>query len=552
MTEPKATSHRKRRWLRFHLRTLLVLVTVLCVWLAFRTSVAMRQRDVVDRLGKSFEQHTSHPSLRVEYDYEWDADFKPTGADRPPGPAWLQDLLGVDYFQTVIALHLHGATDRELIDLQELPHLQRLVLGGQFSDAELYRLASHQKLTLLDVDLSYAPRVTDRGLAFLGKLTNLTLLRLSVSDAVTADGLEPLRQLINLEELDITFDGAQGERVLAHISKLPRLRKLQISIQRGEQQLNAGLAHLAAARNLQELHIGFLHPGVPNAQVAPSNLGTISTLKRLSLGSWTGQSLDYLATLGELEELSLSGARDLSAVGLAGLQSMPRLRSLNLWLCDTVTLQGVKGSTSLQELRVDGCPSIASRGLSDLEGLPNLRLLSLVHCDGISLAGVNACPTLEDLTVDQCSTTGDDLPHLAGAPNLRKLALNGTGNLSLKKFPTIPNLCKLDIQRCSGLQDSDIASLVAGLNSSRSLRRLRMDLNDSMTDAALASISQLGTLEDLELFLSPAMTDQGASQLAQLVNLKRLEVSNSYSKVTAKSMEQLRKALPNCRIGYDP
>ena len=43
----------RRRWLRYSLRTLMVLVTVLCVWLAIKVNAARRRADVVAAIQKA-------------------------------------------------------------------------------------------------------------------------------------------------------------------------------------------------------------------------------------------------------------------------------------------------------------------------------------------------------------------------------------------------------------------------------------------------------------------------------------------------------------------
>jgi Leucine-rich repeat (LRR) protein len=525
-----------------------VVVTIFCLWLGLQNSSAMKQRDAIAGLASKFDQFSSHPSLQVEYDYQWDANGQRTGAMKPPGPAWLHSLVGVDFFQTVNGLYLHVATDEELRELPTLHHLRWLDLACACSDEELHRLAAFQSLTTLRLDLTFSETVTDRGLQFLGELKKLTSLKLTVGNSVTADGLRHVGELANLEELDLTFDGQQGEAVLAEVSKLSKLKKLEIKTKEGESQVNQGLAHLSAIRTLEELDFGTGYSASPIGIIAPSNLGAISSLKRLKLYQWSGESLEYLAALHDLEELDIVGAPELCSTGLIGLHALPKLRALSLNNCDSVTLQGLKGTKSLRELSVWHCETISRQGLVGLDGLANLRKLRIEQCKGISLEGLRGCPTIEELVVDLCETSGDDLPHLAGLANLRALTLAGTNKLSLQKLPKIPTLEELVIERTSTIVDSDVACLAAV----PSLKRLRMELDDSITNAALLSISQLTKLESLDLWIAPGVSDEGISRLGSLKHLKRLEISGrTLAKATKGAMESLRKALPECEIVYD-
>src|SRR5690349_9024205 len=74
----------KRRWLRYSLRTLLLLVTLFCVWLGIQVDRAHKQQHAVRELRRL--------GGRVLYDCRPDTDREPSG------PAWLRKLIGQDYF----------------------------------------------------------------------------------------------------------------------------------------------------------------------------------------------------------------------------------------------------------------------------------------------------------------------------------------------------------------------------------------------------------------------------------------------------------------------
>src|ERR1051326_8272874 len=127
----------KTRWLRFSLRTLLLLVMALCVWLGIQVNAARRQREAVAVLEKA--------GATVIYDYQ--VAMPPAGTawlrrvvnpDRqqlPPGPAWLRQQIGDDYFRTVVSVFVNLKLDRQkaaLNELAKLPHVREfeLVDGG--------------------------------------------------------------------------------------------------------------------------------------------------------------------------------------------------------------------------------------------------------------------------------------------------------------------------------------------------------------------------------------------------------------------------------------
>src|SRR5262245_18603147 len=114
----------RRRWLRFSLRTLLVAMTILCVWLGLKVNAARRQREAVAAIAKS--------GAIIRYDYEMISvpgspntlGYNPNAA--PPGPAWLRGFLGEDFFCDVIGIFFPGSTitESDLSQLAKFPELK--------------------------------------------------------------------------------------------------------------------------------------------------------------------------------------------------------------------------------------------------------------------------------------------------------------------------------------------------------------------------------------------------------------------------------------------
>jgi len=130
-TDHPNPSKPRRRWFQYSLRTLFVLVTVLCVWLAVTANRARKQRaavGVIEGLGG-----------RVYYDYEESDPVRwmliPAGAikkPQPPGPVWLRELIGEEYFVSVTQVyfsHNTQITDAGLEHLRGLTNLRQLLLA---------------------------------------------------------------------------------------------------------------------------------------------------------------------------------------------------------------------------------------------------------------------------------------------------------------------------------------------------------------------------------------------------------------------------------------
>ena len=110
---------RLRRLLRISLRTTLVVVTVLCLLLGLKVRRAERQKEAVAWVKKI--------GGNVGYDYEHHENGKPIDDPRLPGPQWLLDYLGVDYFASVEFVWIDYSNVADLSPLVNLPNLSSTV-----------------------------------------------------------------------------------------------------------------------------------------------------------------------------------------------------------------------------------------------------------------------------------------------------------------------------------------------------------------------------------------------------------------------------------------
>jgi hypothetical protein len=200
MTETKP----KRCWFRFSLRTLLVLMTVLCVWLGFKVNAARRQKEAVLALRET--------GAMIVFDYQLRTvsglpQKKIDLTRSPPGPVWLRKLLGDESFGNVIIVQLHtfdlpgppGRLDLSL--LQNLPTLSSLMVrSDELCDDDLIKIGGIRSLKFLYL---YASHLTDAGLAHLQSLSELGVLDLSFGGNFTDAGLRSLRGLKKLTNFTV-------------------------------------------------------------------------------------------------------------------------------------------------------------------------------------------------------------------------------------------------------------------------------------------------------------------------------------------------------------
>ena len=115
----------KRVVLRFGLRTLLLTLLAVGIWVGFKSNHARKQKDAVDAiqsLGGS-----------VVYYYQQIAPVSAGGGfttAKPPGPTWLRRILGDEYFVKVYSANLGGrdVCDQHLELLKAMPTIKRVFL----------------------------------------------------------------------------------------------------------------------------------------------------------------------------------------------------------------------------------------------------------------------------------------------------------------------------------------------------------------------------------------------------------------------------------------
>lgn len=141
-----------KHWLRFSVSSLLILLTIICLWLGIQTNQANMQRRVVEAVQKIGGE--------VSYDHQ---ESSPNGSS-PEEPGLLERILGVDYFHSVVQVRLPEnavGVDDILIDICRLPRIEKLMIAGDVTDAgakHLGRCTNLEHLSACDT------RITDQTL----------------------------------------------------------------------------------------------------------------------------------------------------------------------------------------------------------------------------------------------------------------------------------------------------------------------------------------------------------------------------------------------------
>ena len=233
--EDKAGGTRRRsRLARFSLGTLLLLLTVAAVWMAYVSNRAHNLRSVRDQLLAS--------GASLGYDYEYDG-LSPSDNPEPAGPPWLRSLLGEEYFVEIVNVSFQSnesATSADLEPIRQLKSVRRIDIDYTSID-DISAIADQSQLLWLDLEESGIDSADLVHLEKLDNLTRLVLTRNSIDDTnleLVADmtGLVDLRLnetevtdaclthfegLVNLRELDLELTNVTAEGVGQLQQKLP-------------------------------------------------------------------------------------------------------------------------------------------------------------------------------------------------------------------------------------------------------------------------------------------------------------------------------------------
>lgn len=315
------------------------------------------------------------------------------------------------------------------------------LLGQPWPDGKQTRNARGEVVAL---DLT-AAWITDSDLEPVSRM--VTLERLSLAETrITDAGLERLRQLPNVRELDLYFAEFFTDDGLAFIARWPKLERLNL---RGTKITSRAFEHLAKMTALRSLDISYSQ--IDDAGV--DLLTELPALERLALGG-TRIGLVALASLKllpALKQLDLSGMQrvdsghwglTLSPAVLAELGSLEQLVWLNLSgavLNDIgadrpglkeeqrQTLEGLEKLARLKrlgylDLSRTPVSTTGLRQLRDLTSLKELRLALATNIDDNAVAVLSEWRSLAVVAVEGTAMTPDGLARLrAIRPQLKLL-----------------------------------------------------------------------------------------------------------------------------------
>ena len=189
-----------------------------------------------------------------------------------------------------------------------------------------------------------ATSVDDGGMESVGKLTNLKALLLDFL-WISGEGLSELEDLSNLEELYLAGT-LVGDVDLEQMTLFPKLKKLRIS--KLPQVTGAGLEHVKQLENLIDLDLS------ENSSLFDADLVHLADMKKLQrLNLWrvavTDEGIAHLKGLTGMRWLNLDNTQ-ITDAGLDSLSGMSKLEFLHLG-STSVTDEGIQKLSKLKSLK---------------------------------------------------------------------------------------------------------------------------------------------------------------------------------------------------------
>lgn len=375
---------KRRRWLSFSLRGMLVLITILCVFLGWIGPkwMEMKREEAAAR-------KIQEAGGWVIYDYHKEHDS--TTSDEQPVPHGhyvLRYLFGEHIFSRVVEIFFRdeGSPNRVAAEFTKLKQLNHLAFLGRdiLTDESIDHLihvrnlatvrffcasiSPEQLKTLSQVEtiehLSLDGKTgTDFHLAQLPYFNNLKSLRLD-SRFATDIGMQSIGNTESLEELElygipnVTDQGVSALTGLRHLKKVETLSEFG-----GSNRLTENcLPDFVKITSLENLYLSFDSSRVDFREDQYQNFASLKNLKHLNLSSSnirdaalceigrldqlksldlsfthiTDEGLSYLSPLSHLTSLSLHGS-EVTDEGLSLLPKFESLCELSIYVRENVT-----------------------------------------------------------------------------------------------------------------------------------------------------------------------------------------------------------------------
>lgn len=417
------------------------------------------------------------------------------------------------------------------------------------------------KTTVLDLSGKgiHSGRLSD-----IGRLTELTSLKLANNEITELEFLTPLEKLVSL---DLSNNQITDITPLAQLKKLRTLHLDNNDIKDFSPLYDLSELTMLTIGGIEvsQSQIKELKTRLPgcliyndeaNTDIVEVHLGGKtfkSDVTKLDLSDCSITDLSALSVCTSLEELRLSGnyIRDIGP-----LLDIPKLRVLDLSNNMISDIRPLMSITTLEHL------NLAGNKISSITALSQLKQLKELVLNGNDIDGTQNLAKLSALKILGLKDTGisdADLERLYNLKNLTVLALENNPDITesgvnqlKKKLPQ----CKVTHSEfekkivlggkefSASTESVDASSLgISDISAAAGFKSVRhLDLSNNVISSVTA-LSSLKTLETLDL------SDNNIGDVSPLYSLKNLKMLHiEQNGLSAEQVSELRAALPDCTI----
>lgn len=417
------------------------------------------------------------------------------------------------------------------------------------------------KTTVLDLS---GKDIRSGRLSDIGRLTELTSLKLANNEITELEFLTPLEKLVSL---DLSNNQITDITPLAQLKKLRTLHLDNNDIKDFSPLYDLSELTMLTIGGIEvsQSQIKELKTRLPgcliyndeaNTDIVEVHLGGKtfkSDVTKLDLSDCSITNLSALSVCTSLEELRLSGnyIRDIGP-----LLDIPKLRVLDLSNNMISDIRPLMSMTTLEHL------NLAGNKISSITALSQLKQLKELVLNGNDIDGTQNLAKLSALKILGLKDTGisdADLERLYNLKNLTVLALENNPDITesgvnqlKKKLPQ----CKVTHSEfekkivlggkefSASTESVDASSLgISDISAATGFKSVRhLDLSNNVISSVTA-LSSLKTLETLDL------SDNNIGDVSPLYSLKNLKMLHiEQNGLSAEQVSELRAALPDCTI----
>ena len=417
------------------------------------------------------------------------------------------------------------------------------------------------KTTVLDLS---GKDIRSGRLSDIGRLTELTSLKLADNEITELEFLTPLEKLVSL---DLSNNQITDITPLAQLKKLRTLHLDNNDIKDFSPLYDLSELTMLTIGGIEvsQSQIKELKTRLPgcliyndeaNTDIVEVHLGGKtfkSDVTKLDLSDCSITNLSALSVCTSLEELRLSGnyIRDIGP-----LLDIPKLRVLDLSNNMISDIRPLMSMTTLEHL------NLAGNKISSITALSQLKQLKELVLNGNDIDGTQNLAKLSALKILGLKDTGISDADLERLYNLKKLTV-----LALENNPDITesgvNQLKKKLPQCkvthsefekkivlggkefsASTESVDASSLgISDISAAAGFKSVRhLDLSNNVISSVTA-LSSLKTLETLDL------SDNNIGDVSPLYSLKNLKMLHiEQNGLSAEQVSELRAALPDCTI----